>query len=81
VTDGRLPRAFWLTLDALHYWLTLAWLRILDALDGPEPETPADEQRERDCDRDQIAKAFPALGDEQPAARVPRRAERVRSHD
>jgi len=54
-------------------------LRILDALAGPEPETPDDEQRE--CDRERIAKAFPALGDEEPAAKVLRRTERVRSHD
>jgi len=67
--DGPLRRIFWRMADALAYVLTLAWLRILDALAGPEPETPADEQRE--YDREQIAKAFPALGDEEPAARLP----------
>jgi hypothetical protein len=59
VTDGRLPRAFWLMLDALYYWLALAWLRILDTLAGPEPETPADQQRKRD--RERIGKAFPKI--------------------
>jgi hypothetical protein len=34
-----------------------AWLRILDALTGADPETPADEKRERD--REQIERAFP----------------------
>jgi hypothetical protein len=37
--------------------LTLAWLRILDALTSADPETPADEKRERD--REQIERAFP----------------------
>jgi hypothetical protein len=35
----------------LTYLLTLAWLRILDALAGPEPETLADRKRERDRER------------------------------
>ena len=36
------------TLDRVDYWLTLAGLRILDALAGPFPETPTDRQRDRD---------------------------------
>jgi hypothetical protein len=42
--------------DALDHRGTLARLRILDALTGPEPETPANKQRERD--RDRLRKAF-----------------------
>jgi hypothetical protein len=34
---------FWRVADQLDYLLTLARLRILDALAGPEPETPADQ--------------------------------------
>jgi hypothetical protein len=39
--DWPLRRLFW-RVDALDYLLTLAWLRILDVLAGPEPESPAD---------------------------------------
>jgi hypothetical protein len=39
--------------------VTLATLRILDALAGPEPETPADQQRVRD--RERIERAFPEI--------------------
>jgi len=35
--------------DALDYVLTLTSLRILDALAGVQPETPADQRRERGC--------------------------------
>ena len=42
-----MPKLFWRVADALDYFLTLARLRILDALAGPEPETPADQQRKR----------------------------------
>jgi hypothetical protein len=45
--DGPLRRLFWRLADALDYLLMLG-LRILDALAGPEPETRADQQRERD---------------------------------
>ena len=48
MADGRLRRLFWRVADELHYLWTLATLRILDALAGPEPETPADLQRERE---------------------------------
>jgi hypothetical protein len=52
MTDGPLRRLFWRVADALDYLLTLARLHILDALAGPEPATPADQQRARD--REQI---------------------------
>jgi hypothetical protein len=48
MTDTRLRRMFWRVADDLDYLVTLARLRILDALAGPEPETPADLQRERE---------------------------------
>jgi len=47
MTDGPLRHLFWRVADELDYLLTLARLRILDALAGPEPETPADQRRER----------------------------------
>jgi hypothetical protein len=40
--DGLPQRLFWRVIDALDYLVTLAWLRILDALAGPLPKTPAD---------------------------------------
>jgi hypothetical protein len=45
--------------DDLDYLVTLASLRILDALAGPEPETPADQQRAQD--RERIEQAFPEI--------------------
>ena len=48
MTDGPLRRLFWRVADQLDYLVTLARLRMLDALAGPLPETPADRQRERD---------------------------------
>ncbi len=59
MADGALRRLFWRLVDGLDYLLTLAWLRILDALASPEPETPADQQRERD--RERIERAFPKI--------------------
>jgi hypothetical protein len=59
VADGRLRRLFWRVADDLDYLATLATLRILDALAGPEPETPADQQRARD--RERIKRAFPEI--------------------
>jgi hypothetical protein len=59
MADGSLVRVFWRLGDALDHWQTLARLRILDALAGPEPETPADQQRQRDQAR--IEKAFPEI--------------------
>ena len=46
-------------LNHLDYVITYARLRILDWMYGPEPPTPADEQRERD--RDRLRKAFPKV--------------------
>jgi hypothetical protein len=48
MADGPLRRLFWRVADQLDYLVTLASLRILDALAGPEPETPADQRRERE---------------------------------
>jgi hypothetical protein len=59
IAGGRLRRLFWRVADDLDYLWTLATLRILDALAGPEPETPADQQRARD--RERIQRAFPAI--------------------
>ena len=59
VADKPLRRLFWRVADDLHYLWTLATLRILDALAGPLPETPADEERQRD--RERIKKAFPEI--------------------
>jgi hypothetical protein len=47
VATGRLRRLFWRVADDLDYLVTLVQLRILDALAGPLPETPADRQRYR----------------------------------
>jgi hypothetical protein len=51
MTKGPLLGLFWRVADHLDYLLTLARLRILDALAGPEPETAADQQRARDRER------------------------------
>jgi hypothetical protein len=59
MTDTRLGRLFWRVADQLDYLVTLARLRIVDALAGPLPETPADGQRQRD--RKQIERAFPEI--------------------
>jgi hypothetical protein len=48
MADGPLRRLFWHVADDLDYLVTLASLRILDALTGPLPETEADLQRERE---------------------------------
>jgi hypothetical protein len=47
-----MAKLFWGVADRLDYLVTLASLRIPDALAGPLPETPADLQRARD--REQI---------------------------
>jgi hypothetical protein len=47
MADGRLERLFWRVADQLDYLVTLAQLRILDAVCGPEPETPVDRRRDR----------------------------------
>jgi hypothetical protein len=54
--ETRLGRMLWFIADGFDYVLTLARLRILDALTGPLPETPEDQQKERR--RDQFQKAF-----------------------
>jgi hypothetical protein len=43
-----MSKLFWRVADQLDYLVTLASLRILDALAGPLSETPADRQRERE---------------------------------
>ena len=48
MVDGRLRQLFWRAADKLDYLVTLVRLRILDALAGPLPETPGDQQRERE---------------------------------
>ena len=57
--ETRLGRILWRIADGLDYWLTLTKLRILDALTGPLPEMPEDQQRERD--REQLERAFPKI--------------------
>jgi hypothetical protein len=42
MADGPLRRLFWRVADALDYLVTLVRLLILDAIVGPEAETPAD---------------------------------------
>jgi len=59
MTDGPKACLFWRGLDRADYWLTLARLRILDALAGPLPETPADRRRRQD--RERIKRAFPEI--------------------
>jgi hypothetical protein len=59
VAMGRLRRLFWRVADDLDYLVTLARLRLLDALAGPLPETAADQQRARD--RERIERALPAI--------------------
>jgi hypothetical protein len=43
MTDRPLRHLFWRVIDQLDYLLTLARLRILDALAGPLPEMPIDQ--------------------------------------
>jgi hypothetical protein len=59
MTDGLLRRLFWRVADQLDYLVTLARLRILDALTAPLPETSADRQWQRD--RERIKRAFPEI--------------------
>jgi hypothetical protein len=59
VATGRLRRLLWRVADDLDYLVTLVRLRILDALIGPDPETPADQQRARA--RERIKRAFPEI--------------------
>jgi hypothetical protein len=57
--ETPLGRIWWRIGDSLDYWLTLARLRILDAVAGPEPETSADQRRE--AGRERIERAFPKI--------------------
>ena len=57
IEAAEVRRLFWRVADHLDYLLTLAELRIPDALAGPLPETPADRQRERET----IKWAFPEI--------------------
>jgi hypothetical protein len=59
MADGPLRRLFWRVADQLDYLVSLASLRILDALAGPLPETEADRQLARD--RERLERAFPAI--------------------
>ena len=52
-------RLFCHVVDHFDYLWTLATLRILDAVAGPEPEAPADQPRGRD--RERIERAFPKI--------------------
>jgi hypothetical protein len=52
---------FWRTLDTLDYWLTQARLWRADAVCGPRPETPADQESNRDRDRRALRKASISL--------------------
>jgi hypothetical protein len=54
--------------DDLDYLVTLARLCILDALAGPEPETPADLKRKQD--RDKIERHFPRSSPEEPGVPI-----------
>ena len=67
MADSPLQRLFWRVVDALDYLLTLVRLRMLDALAGPEPETPVDRRRKRG--REQLDRAFPEIDCKEPDAR------------
>jgi hypothetical protein len=58
MADGWLERLFWRVADQFDYLVTLARLRVLDTVCGPEPETPADRQRR---DRERLRAAFPEI--------------------
>jgi hypothetical protein len=64
VAGGQLRRLFWRVADDLDYLWTVATLRILDRLAGPEPETAADQQWKRDPER--LERAFPEICHEEP---------------
>jgi hypothetical protein len=74
MSDGLLARFFWQVVDDLDYLVTLARLRIVDAVAGPEPQTPADQQRERD--REQLERAFPEIDCNERDAAISRCADR-----
>ncbi len=57
--ETGLRRLFGRIADGFDYWRTVTKLRVLDALAGPLPETPEDQQRE--ADRERIERAFPKI--------------------
>jgi hypothetical protein len=57
MADRPLRRYFWRVTDALDYLMTLARLRVLGALAGPE--TPSDQQHKRD--RKRVERTFPTI--------------------
>jgi hypothetical protein len=57
--ETQLGRIWCRIADGLDYWLTLTKLRLLDALAGSDPETPADLQRRHY--RERIERAFPKI--------------------
>ena len=59
MADGRMARLFWRASDGVDYLLTLVRLRVLDAICGPEPKTPADQLRQREKER--LEQAFPNI--------------------
>jgi hypothetical protein len=63
---NRLGWLFCRVLDTLDYRATDVRLRILDAVRGPEPETPADQQRARDRERLERALQLSPGGKSQP---------------
>jgi hypothetical protein len=79
MTDSPLRRLFWRVAADLDYLLTLIRLRILGALAGPEPETPADLRRRRD--REQLERAFLMLDCKEPGAAISHCADRHRRDD
>jgi hypothetical protein len=79
MSDSPVRCLCWRVIDYLDYALTLARFRILDALAGPEPETPADQRRKQD--RERIERAFPSLDGEEPGAAVSHRADRHQRDD
>jgi hypothetical protein len=76
MSEGPLRRLFWRLADDLDYLLTLVMLRIVDAVAGAEPETPADHQRKRD--REQLERAFPEINCKEPGAAISHCADRHR---
>jgi hypothetical protein len=56
-------------LDRANYFVTLARLRVLDWLAGPEPETEADKKRE--AERERLRKAFPRVNFDHKPQTVP----------
>ena len=73
MADRPLRHLFWRVADQFDYLVTLSTLRILDALPGPLPETPADQQRARDRDREQIGRAFASLDSEELVVKIKRK--------